>query len=121
MTGQEVVTGLIQMREQFQTFHWQTTSYAQHKAFDWAYDTLSGHFDRFMEAFLGRNGHEAISGPFKPILLDLSAIEPETYVDHCLDTVAQLVEFVGDAEDLENILEEVTADLNKLKYLLRLS
>jgi hypothetical protein len=40
---------LLTIQNQLKIFHWQTKSYAEHKALDDAYGTLTDLFDEFLE------------------------------------------------------------------------
>ena len=51
-----IISPLIRMQQQLRIFHWQTRSYAQHKAFGKAYESLDDHIDDFVEVFMGKYG-----------------------------------------------------------------
>ena len=49
----QIITPLIQFQQQLRIFHWQTDSYAQHRAFGSAYEELDDLIDTFVETFMG--------------------------------------------------------------------
>lgn len=86
--------------------HWSTEGFAQHQAFGAAYDEMSLLLDKFMEAMSGNTGTKPEAGE-DPI----SAVEAA-------------VEAARNASDgksnLLNIVDEMQASVDKLKYLLTL-
>jgi len=120
-----LVSYFIQMREQYQVFHWQTTSFAQHKAFDGIFDDLSGAIDHFMESYLGKYGRNvsSVKGPFRITLQDLGSSDPVDFTNNCIEYLEDQIPSLLDEEDTDllNIRDELLGNLNKLKYLLTLS
>ncbi len=45
----KIIVPLVQFQQQLRVFHWQTESYAQHKALGKAYEALDGLIDSFVE------------------------------------------------------------------------
>jgi len=117
----DLVAEFLRMREQFQVFHWQTTSFAFHKAADWIFDELSCNIDKFMESYLGAFGKDKIKGPFKITLLDISATDPVTFTQHCIEVIDKITVMIQGETDLENITADMIGAFHKLKYLLTLS
>ena len=117
----DLVTEFIRMREQYQVFHWATTSFALHKGCDWIFDELSCNIDKFMESYLGAFGRGVIRGPFKVILLDPSAIDPAEFTQHCIEIVDEVADMIKGNPDLENITADMLGAFHKLLYLLTLS
>jgi len=120
-----LVSYFIQMREQYQVFHWQTTSFAQHKAFDGVFDELSGAIDHFMESYLGKYGRNvsSVKGPFRISLYDLGPSDPVDFTNNCIEYLEDQLPNLLDKEDTDllNIRDDLLGNLNKLKYLLTLS
>jgi DNA-binding ferritin-like protein len=95
--------------------HWNTSSYAEHKALGKFYDELADLADTYAEAYMG------IYGRFGMLVT-----KTETY-----DTAAELVDYVASAiqayrsqlpndTQLQNILDEMAAATDKTAYLLTL-
>jgi hypothetical protein len=116
----DIVSEFLRMREQFQVLHWQTSSYAEHKAFDWIFDELSGNIDKFMEIYLGAFGKGTIHGPFKITLLDYTATNATDFAQHCIDTINKVGMLIEGEDDLENVVYDMIGAFHKLKYLLTL-
>jgi DNA-binding ferritin-like protein len=52
----EIVKTLFRFRQQLHVYHWQTKSYARHKASDQLLGELTEFIDEFMETFFGKYG-----------------------------------------------------------------
>lgn len=111
---------LIKIQEQLRIFHWQSETYAQHKAFGEAYEKLGELVDEFIEVFMGKYGKVRAKVTYNIELDNLS----ENYLDYINDYIEflnKLTEDISDQDtDLLNIRDEMLATLNKLKYLLTL-
>jgi len=116
-----IITLALECSAQLKLFHWQTFSFAQHEAFDKIGKDLAKAFDKLVEALLGRYR----SYEYKPINL---TIEPYSN-ENILAKINQYIGILTQKEcpilnpndtDAQNIVEEIVADLNKLKYLLTL-
>jgi len=116
----KLITPLLRIQNQLRVFHWQTTSYAQHKAFGKAYEELDELFDTFVEVFTGKYGRSKASLHY--------TIELDNLDDNFLNVIDSYVEFMKDLDnqldikdtDLLNIRDEILGVLNRLKYLLSL-
>ena len=56
------IRDLLQMQNQLRIFHWQTKSYAVHKALGKAYESLNDLIDTFVETALGRKEVDLSNG-----------------------------------------------------------
>ena len=102
-----------------QMYHWQTLSYAEHKAFDEAREEIEELMDKFVEGYQGQHGR-----------IDLTQVYPTTegYQGSANSHFAItqygefLKEFHGTLMDssLKNIVDEMIAVVNKLLYLMTL-
>ncbi len=119
----KVVLNLLKLITQLRIFHWQTESYAQHKAFGNAYESLSDLLDRLVEVHQGKHGRIVYTSPAGLEISnseDLSVQDILTEVVEYLTTnFNELHDQVKDSDCL-NIRDEMVAELNKLKYLLTL-
>jgi DNA-binding ferritin-like protein len=117
-----VITPLVQFQQQMRIFHWQTDSFAQHKAFGKIYESLDELVDDFVETFMGTFGK---SKPTTTFTLNLLPLEDENTVSNVLeDFIDYLKEMsfeIEDHTDLLNIRDSMLGEVNKLKYLLTLS
>lgn len=117
-----IIGPLIQLQQQLRIFHWQTTSFSQHKAFGKTYDALDGQIDEFVETYMGRFGRA------KPTVTYSIQLKSLTGDDVVIDTLNSFIEYfnsmneeLSDATDLLNIRDSMVGELNKLKYLLTLN
>jgi len=56
----KMVAYLMEMLNAIKIYHWNTHSYAQHKATDELHERLGGNIDRFVEVLLGKREPERI-------------------------------------------------------------
>jgi len=97
--------------------HLQTSSYAEHKALNAYYDSLLGLIDDMTEAYFGCIGKKlSIKIP------SAEYINPETHLKQFKDYVKKHRNVLGlERTDVQNILDEIIALINKTLYLLSLS
>ena len=116
-----VIHAALECSAQLKLFHWQTFSFAQHEAFDKIGKDLAKSFDKLVETLLGRYR----SFEYRPSNLTLEPYSNE----NILQKINQYLAVFTNKEcpilrpedtDAQNIVEEIAADLNKLKYLLTL-
>jgi hypothetical protein len=63
--GGDIVTHLLTIRNQVKLYHWQTGSFARHKATDDLSAALDLNIDAFVESYMGRYGRPKVSGSIK--------------------------------------------------------
>jgi hypothetical protein len=119
-----LITKLLSVQAQLRVYHWQTKSYAEHKALGKLYAALDPNIDLFIETFSGKKGGV-------PSAKDNFTFIAENYKDN-KTVVAFLDEFsvylTQDVSsmldmkdtDLLNIRDTMLGDINQTKYLLRL-
>ena len=117
----KVITPLLKIQNQLRIFHWQTTSYAQHKAFGKAYENLNDLIDEFVEVYMGKYGRVRAKMTYNIELENLA----DNYLAHINDSIAYLHEMSNELDaqkdsDLLNIRDTMLGELNRLKYLLTL-
>lgn len=107
-------------------YHWNTYSYATHKATDDLYGTLNDHIDQFMEVLMGKADSRIDLSGRKCISLHYL-----TSNEQMRKKVAQFKSYLVGLDyhkalqsmsnsDLFNIRDEILADMNKFLYLLTL-
>ena len=116
-----IIHAALEINAQLKLFHWQTFSYAQHKALDKIGESLSETFDKLIETLLGRYRNFE----YRPVSIQLEPYSNE-------NIIAKIQQYVNlfsqnqcpiinkQDSDVQNIVEEIVADLNQLKYLLTL-
>jgi DNA-binding ferritin-like protein len=116
-----IISPLIRFQEQLRIFHWQTKSYAEHKAFGSAYNALGDLFDKLVEVYSGKYGVPKAKIRYDIVLENYDeSINVTSYLDNFISYTEQLKEQLSDAADILNILDEIVAEVNQLKYLLTL-
>ena len=113
-----IVRDLLQMQNQLRIFHWQTKSYARHKAFGKFYDAMDELLDTFVETYQGQFGRVAFNQT-----LDLKNMDESINLDEILQRAAAMLTSEieeGLSSDLLNIRDEILGAVNHLRYLLTL-
>jgi hypothetical protein len=119
-SGGDIVTHLLTIRNQVKLYHWQTGSFARHKATDDLTGTLDTSIDTFVEVYMGKYGRPTVSGSIK--LHNFSESAARSFVAKETGYLQkELPRKIGkDDTDLLNIRDEILADLNKVLYLFTL-
>jgi DNA-binding ferritin-like protein len=114
-----IIAQLIYLQLQMRIYHWQTKSYARHKAFGKFYDSLGDLLDTFVETYQGIYGRVTFAQS-----LDLRNLEESTDIEKILsNAIAMLTNEVEDIKshsDLLNIRDSIVQEMNHLRYLLTL-
>lgn len=117
----KLISPFITVQEQLRIFHWQSETYAQHKAFGKAYEDLGDLIDTFVEVYSGKYGKPRARIKYN---IPLSNFEGDyvEFIDSAITFLDDLNnEFEAEKDsDLLNIRDEMKAVLNRLKYLLTL-
>ena len=116
----DVTIAFFEMLLMVKLFHWNTHSFATHKATDELYTSLNTHMDKFIEVHLGATGSRInMSGQKTVNLWDLKS---PTKLKAKIEAFTQyLTRLPIDGTDLQNIRDEILGDLNQFSYLLTLS
>lgn len=114
----------LTMRNQIKLYHWQTHSYARHKATDEVVESLDKNIDRFVEVYIGKYGRPKLSGKNASFHLEnLTDKKAVAFVKECIKILnGPLVKDLKPESDsdLFNIRDEMLSDLNQLLYLFSL-
>ena len=108
---------LFSIHAQAKILHLQTTSYAEHNAFGGFYDDLDDLIDQFIECWQGKYGRVNVGGSLS--VQNYEAGESMSFADNVLAYLNSLQNDCPDSE-LKNILDEMKALADRLKYLLTL-
>lgn len=98
-------------------YHWNTTSYAAHKALEGYYEAIRDSIDNFVEVTQGKlNVKLEITGT-----IHVSDKEASQYYSELKEVVTHFIDYkLSSYKDLENIAVEMLEEINKLNYLLTL-
>jgi len=118
----KLISPFLKIQQQLRIFHWQTDSYAQHKAFGKAYEALDALIDDFVEVYMGKYGKMKAKLTYNIELDNLT----DNYMDYVNDYIKYFLSLNEELDatsdtDLLNIRDEMLGVLNRLKYLLSLS
>ena len=120
MTTEEIAGKLVYFHEQIHMIHWETRSFAEHKATGGFYEFLQDFKDDIVEKLMGYTGKRIQS-------LKIEAIEPKADAIKVADAVMKFskdLEAYGDSAkfgDISNLAQSLSGETAKLKYLLTLS
>ena len=107
-------------------YHWNTHSYATHKATDELYSKMNEHIDTFVEVLLGKTGDRVNMSSSVHITLKNCTSEKDLVreMERCktclvnLENNPALKSMSMSNSDLFNIRDEILADINQFLYLL---
>lgn len=118
-----IITALLTLQNQLRIFHWQTESYAEHKALGKAYESLDDLIDTLIEESFGRYGRERNIGGFDIKLQNYEQSKPQELLHSAgIAVKAMRARFEQDgATNLSNIADEILGVLDQTSYLLTLS
>ena len=110
------------MENQMRIFHWQTMSYAEHKAFGKIYQNLTELIDNFVEVCMAKHGRPDFGGEFNLPQYDYKAVNVDEYINSMIEFLISLDSVYQEQidSDILNIRDEMLAEFNKLKYLITL-
>lgn len=113
---------LLGLRDQAHIFHWQTKSLARHQAFGEFYDTFIGLTDTLAEMIMGIKGRPTL-GTATITLVDLSDEAIDAFISDSYNLLGPELGSICDSNEHEEVFDHarmITAELDKLKYLLTL-
>lgn len=124
MTGvnEMIIKSFLTIQNQLRILHWQTTSYAEHKALGNAYEDLDGLVDSFVEVFAGSDRSILEVGSFECKCHSIDSVTPLDFMNSVEKFISESLSDAIPEErtDLHNIKDEMLALVNKTKYLLNL-
>lgn len=120
----KIIIKFLQLQSQTRILHWQTTSHAEHLAFGGFYDDINDIIDKIVEAIQGKYGRITLGGldsiivsDYNTLKLNMFLMDLETFL--CTEIYQCGIDKMKDAE-IENLIQELRAEVDKLKYLLTL-
>ena len=112
---------LIQIQQQLRIFHWQTKSYARHKAYGETYEALGDLIDTFVETHMGKYGRfQLVDNSVE--LTNMNDVSVKEFLGSATNFLIGMTEQLDPQNDTDllNIRDEMLGEINKLKYLLSL-
>jgi len=120
MTTEEIAGKLATFHEQIHIIHWETRSYAEHKALGDFYEFLQDFKDDVVEKLMGYTGKRIQSLKIDSIISNADSMK---VVEEILKFSKEL-ESYGDSSkfgDISNMAQSLSGEAAKIKYLLTLS
>jgi DNA-binding ferritin-like protein len=118
------VNFFFNMREQIKLYHWQTHSFAQHKATDELLDSLDKVIDEYVETYMGKYGRPKMTTRNNTVRVqNMNAKMMLKFIKACIAYLeGPLVKKLKPSDtDLVNLRDEMIGDLDKVLYLFTLS
>lgn len=118
----QIITPLLTLQNTLRVHHWQTKSYAEHKALGKAYEDLDPLIDQFVEVYFGKYGNINAKESFKINLENYKAGGCKEIIDESINYLENFENSLKENDrELLNIRDEMLAVLQQTKYLLRLT
>jgi hypothetical protein len=117
------VNFFFNMREQIKLYHWQTHSFAQHKATDELLDALDKTIDEYVEIYMGKYGRPRVAPRNSVIRIkNMTTKSMISFIKECISYLeGPLVKKLKPSDtDLVNLRDEMMGDLHKVQYLFTL-
>lgn len=118
--GGDIVSAMLTIRNQVKLYHWQTGSFARHKATDDLTASLDKNIDEFVETYMGKYGRPKVTGSIK--LHNFSEAAAKTFVAKQTKYLTAVLpkKLKSTDTDLLNVRDTILGDLNKVLYLFTL-
>ena len=118
------VNFFFQLREQIKLYHWQTHSFARHKATDDVIVALDTTIDTYVETYMGKYGRPKLTAATNTIrVTNLSEASILKFIRSAIQHLqGPLVKRLNPRTDTDllNLRDEMLGELNKLQYLFTL-
>jgi hypothetical protein len=116
------ITKFLLIQNQIRIYHWQTKSYAEHKALGKLYEGLDPLIDSFVESYFGKKGVRKATNTFDIQLTNYKSGSSNAMLNDAIQFVTNDLQSVIEGDtDLQNIRDEMLALFNQTKYLLTLN
>lgn len=121
----EVIKRMFESFHAIKLYHWNTKSYATHKATDGLHEKLGELVDHYVEVFIGKIDAKLKNSDYNSLTIKnlTTNKEMEKFVQELVDflmTIHTKLDMNKDT-DLLNIRDEIVGELNQFLYLLRLN
>jgi DNA-binding ferritin-like protein len=119
-----LVHDMLELSAQIKLYHWQTKSYARHKASDSLFSEMNELIDKFVEIYIGKYERPTLANTNKTLKLDnytdaAMVIYINKWIKYLQEKIPEQIN-VKDT-DLLNIRDEMMGLLNNTLYLFTLS
>ena len=117
------ILNLVKFQNQLRILHWQSDSFARHKAFGKTYEELDELIDTLVEVYSGKYQKLSLNPGTSIDLLNTDEMNVDEVLNEVTDYLSTgAVQELNPEKDTEllNIRDEILALVNRLKYLLTL-
>lgn len=121
--GEDIVRSFFKFQNELKLYHWQTYSYARHKASDDLFTDMIDKTDEFIEIFMGKYGKRVRLSPKRIFIRTFSDKNVGTLLLEFRDFLSSLeTHFPSkrNTSDLLNIRDEMMGKVNQTLYLFSL-
>jgi DNA-binding ferritin-like protein len=118
-----IIRVMIEMINIVKLYHWNTKSYAEHKATDELYERLNSNIDKFVEVYLGKDGSRIQKWNRNVDIPQLESTKSlKSRVFSFRDFLVGLTRTLDAKKDsdLLSIRDDILSDINQFLYLLTL-
>ena len=112
-SGGDIVSHMLTIRNQVKLYHWQTGSFARHKATDDLTAALDTSIDTFVEIYMGKYGRPKVSGTIKLHNFSESAAKSFVAKERKYLEVDLPRKIKKTDSDLLNVRDEILGNLNQ--------
>lgn len=110
------------LRNQIHLFHWQTEIGDQHKALGDFYNEFLEQLDELVEVSMGKYGRVSFTPTVTVPLQNLKDIVVSEFVNIGVSNFASFrIDTYKNDPEIQNIIDEIIANMHKLNYLLSMS
>lgn len=123
MGCENIIKFFFHVSNTIKLYHWQTTSFARHKATCDLFNALQPLIDQFIEVYMGRYERPNFSGGFKLNIQELSDDSASDLIQEYINYLKNdLPTYLKSSDtDLLNIRDEMLSNMNKIQYLFTLN
>lgn len=119
-----LVRDMLSMTTMLKLYHWDTLSYATHKATEGLYTALDEKLDNLVELLIGKKDKVLDKSRFKTLKISniSSNKKLRKHIEGFVKVLEKMNKHVDETADTDllNLRDEIIADLNQFLYLLRL-
>ena len=116
----QLICLFLEFLNNLKVYHWKTTSYARHKASDDCFQKLQPLIDQFVEVCTGKHGRKVLLSGQGKQSCEMIQLTDKTVVAYVTQFRKFLENLTIKDADLENIRDEMVAELNQCLYLFTL-
>lgn len=120
--GSKIILFMFWLSASAKIFHWQTTKYANHQAAGALFDSITKLTDDFIEKFIGVYGRPRFASGSSVPVTDMTKGRMTQTIELAKAFLTTTVQkYVAKNTELQNIRDEILAELDQAMYLLTLN